>query len=379
MFFRPIFCFLVMTTVIAMTISQSQAATVGLWLFEELLDANPTESDGERVFDSSGNELHFTKSGKNGYLELSSDVPPGAPANSNSLDFTAAAQTDTPSTDLLSIGKTGQITIEFWYKTQLTDTVRRIMAQENYYPDGPWHWWSLAQALPNPFPGTASPIDFYTARPPREGTTEVFHEARYKSEDSFLDQNHEQWIHIATTVDGSGTMRMYRDGVLEDEKTGYDSFEPQTSTLRLGSNNPAGGRTGDFLIDDLRISDVALLPGNGTGVDELAWNTSLSVSQNWHHPTLMGDANNDDQVTGGDLIAVQQNFGSDYTNGTCDGMGLGDANDDCLVTGADLISVQQNFGNLIGPPALPEPTTALLLGVFTFVLGRRPADTHNSA
>ena len=60
-------------------------------------------------------------------------------------------------------------------------------------------------------------------------------------------------------------------------------------------------------------------------------------------------------------------------------MGLGDANDDCLVTGADLISVQQNFGNLIGPPALPEPTTALLLGVFTFVLGRRPADTHNSA
>ena len=53
--------------------------------------------------------------------------------------------------------------------------------------------------------------------------------------------------------------------------------------------------------------------------------------------------------TGGDLIAVQQNFGTIYLvwgDTNCDGIGLGDANDDCQVTGADLIAVQQNFGTV---------------------------------
>ena len=75
---------------------------------------------------------------------------------------------------------------------------------------------------------------------------------------------------------------------------------------------------------------------------------------------LQGDANNDNQVTGGDIISVQQNFGTDYTNGTCDGLGLGDANDDCLVTGADLIAVQQNFGKVLAAP-VPEPAMVALL------------------
>ena len=77
---------------------------------------------------------------------------------------------------------------------------------------------------------------------------------------------------------------------------------------------------------------------------------------------LTGDANNDLQVTGGDLISVQQNFGKVYpSDPACDGMGLGDANDDCLVTGADLISVQQNFGKVAAAP-VPEPVAMLLAG-----------------
>ena len=63
-------------------------------------------------------------------------------------------------------------------------------------------------------------------------------------------------------------------------------------------------------------------------------------------PALLGDANKDDQVTGADLISVQQNFGM---------VGpiplLGDANNDGQVTGADLISVQQNFGSVLGVPS----------------------------
>ena len=77
--------------------------------------------------------------------------------------------------------------------------------------------------------------------------------------------------------------------------------------------------------------------------------------------TLLGDANNDGQVTGADLIAVQQNFGN---VGDADGLLLGDANDDGQVTGADLIAVQQNFGNVLSASAsIPEPATLALLGM----------------
>ena len=90
---------------------------------------------------------------------------------------------------------------------------------------------------------------------------------------------------------------------------------------------------------------------------------------------LLGDANNDNLVTGGDLISILQNFGKDYTNGACDGMGLGDANDDCLVTGADVISVQQNFGKTAAP-AVPEPAAVLLWGLGLLVAARWPASSR---
>ena len=70
---------------------------------------------------------------------------------------------------------------------------------------------------------------------------------------------------------------------------------------------------------------------------------------------LLGDANGDGQVTGADLIAVQQNFGK-----TGDSPLAGDSNGDGQVTGADLISVQQNFGKALAAP-VPEPATIVLL------------------
>ena len=81
---------------------------------------------------------------------------------------------------------------------------------------------------------------------------------------------------------------------------------------------------------------------------------------------LLGDANNDNLVTGADLITVQQNFGNVDSNEPTDGLFFGDANDDGLVTGADLITVQQNFGN-VAAAAVPEPASIasllLLLGL----------------
>ena len=80
---------------------------------------------------------------------------------------------------------------------------------------------------------------------------------------------------------------------------------------------------------------------------------------------LLGDANNDNQVTGADLVIVQQNFGNVDPNTPTDGLFIGDANDDGKVTGADLIIVQQNFGNTLAPVGaeVPEPAWACLLAL----------------
>ncbi len=89
---------------------------------------------------------------------------------------------------------------------------------------------------------------------------------------------------------------------------------------------------------------------------------------------LPGDANNDNQVTGSDLVVVQQNFGNVDPNDPINGLFLGDANDDGQVTGADLIVVQQNFGNTLGQvnAAVPEPASIGLLALVSVgVLARR--------
>ena len=78
---------------------------------------------------------------------------------------------------------------------------------------------------------------------------------------------------------------------------------------------------------------------------------------------LIGDANNDGLVTGLDLIAVQENFGSTEVGDPPTGGLPGDANDDGRVTGLDLITVQENFGRIRTPDfaPVPEPRTALVL------------------
>jgi len=59
---------------------------------------------------------------------------------------------------------------------------------------------------------------------------------------------------------------------------------------------------------------------------------------------LLGDADNDGFVKGGDLLAVTNNFGS---IGPADGLLLGDADDDGLVKGGDLLAVTNNFGAVL--------------------------------
>lgn len=119
-----------------------------------------------------------------------------------------------------------------------------------------------------------------------------------------------------------------------------------------------GNKGAQYFIDDICFE---IIPAGG--------DTAAPSGCDGGPEPLPGDANNDNQVTGGDLIAVQQNFG--YVSMPADGLLLGDANDDGLVTGADLISVQQNFGN-VAAAAVPEPASAALMVVsFLGSIGKR--------
>ena len=77
-----------------------------------------------------------------------------------------------------------------------------------------------------------------------------------------------------------------------------------------------------------------------------------------------------DEVTGADLITVQQSFGNAGASPL-----QGDANDDGQVTGSDLIAVQQNFGNVANPAAAPEPAATAIF-VLAGLISRKRAKRH---
>lgn len=115
-------------------------------------------------------------------------------------------------------------------------------------------------------------------------------------------------------------------------------------------------------------------PQGGAIVGNFALLGTMPITMPLGPMVLLGDANNDFQVTGADLIVTMQNFAATYSvDPRCNGLGLGDADDNCQVTGADLIAVQQNFGNVLGGTSAltPEPTTLSVLGVWCLALIRR--------
>jgi len=176
-------------------------------------------------------------------------------------------------------------------------------------------------------------------------------------------------IELGGLFDGGGDKSLTQHDWVD--VTGNVNFTG-SATVELSFLTPFGE-------SDLNIGDrfdVVRFSRALTGVDNLTLDDSqapLMAGLSWQllvdtqslflevtNLPLWGDANNDGQVTGADLIAVQANFGG---SGPADGLLFGDANDDGKVTGADLINVQQNFGNTFGPVSaeVPEPTSACLL------------------
>ena len=175
----------------------------------------------------------------------------------------------------------------------------------------------------------------------------------------------DQSMHVVYEFDGDNeTYRLTYDGVPVDW---IDASDGTTST---GIDHPwvpsifQGGNPGPG-VNMFAFFTAAINPALGT--TEEVYIDNLVVTNLDAPDVLLGDANKDGQVTGADLISVQQNFGNVGATPL-----QGDANNDGQVTGADLISVQQNFGNVLGPAATPEPTTLALLGLAgLLVAGRR--------
>jgi hypothetical protein len=155
-----------------------------------------------------------------------------------------------------------------------------------------------------------------------------------------------------------------QDSCSDDPRCGGGNLVPLTRAEILDSSQES---VGPAQIDGLIFSDTRS-GSNEYRIDNICIviNGSLDECAAGPEPEpLIGDANGDGQVTGADLIAVQQNFGNSGDPGIS-----GDANNDGLVTGADLISVQQNFGKAAAAP-VPEPTTAASLLVLVGLIGRR--------
>src|SRR5690606_37861257 len=96
----------------------ASAETVAFYTFDTI--SGDTLSPGtERLFDSSGNNLDFNASLDFGLITLTTDKPAGAADGSyalNSLNGIGRVLT-TPSTADLHRGTTGELTVEFWFKS----------------------------------------------------------------------------------------------------------------------------------------------------------------------------------------------------------------------------------------------------------------------
>lgn len=238
-----------------------RAATVALYRFDTMADSTD-DAGGEVLFDSSGNGLDLMRLSGFGSLLLSSGLPKSAPDNSLALSSFGAAEIDSPATDLFSVGRTGSLTIEFYYKPLQNSALSVLLAQE---PGN--NGWGIYQTAADA--SGKSALVFHLTN-----DVGLYQEVATPS----IFSANGSWNHVAFAINPSGSVGIFSDGMIQVIGTGFLNIMPKTSTLRLSGENPGGNRGASFLMDDLRISDVSLPSGAGTGVGQLSWNASLSVS-----------------------------------------------------------------------------------------------------
>jgi hypothetical protein len=213
------------------------------------------------LFDVSDSGLDFTTDADNASMTLTSDV--ASLMSRNTLAFRCDNSYDcvlaTKQTSLFHPGQSGEITVEFWWKS--------IKSPQNssghllrFETDGDLDKSAIWSIDISP----SGELRFCDNRFDNSYEVSISAAAQDK-----------KWHHVAFTIDRAGTLKSYFDGKLSEEIAFKESAGPSVSRrLRIGGQNASEEHC--FLIDDLRILDVALLPGKGTGVAELSWKASLS-------------------------------------------------------------------------------------------------------
>jgi hypothetical protein len=174
-----------------------------------------------------------------------------------------------------------------------------------------------------------------------------------------------EWNHVAFTLTDTAAELWVAgetgDYVLKDAISGEDFagdlgpgeviiFDPTPFTVGRGMFNNGVTDWSDALIDEVRVSDTALLP------TEFLFLTVPAVDN--------ADFDEDDDVDGADFLIWQRGFGID--DGSAE-LGDGDANDDGDVLDDDLAIWETQFGDpatVAATLAVPEPATlAFLIGL----------------
>jgi hypothetical protein len=164
------------------------------------------------------------------------------------------------------------------------------------------------------------------------------------------------WYHVAFTLtDTDAELRVakesgayeLRDALSAQDFAGSQGevlvIDPTPFTVGRGAFNNGITDWSDAIIDEVRVSDVALTP------DQFLFLTADAPAED-------ADFDDDGDVDGQDFLIWQRGVGA---TGTGTNM-TGDANNDTNVNGDDLAVWRGQFGNP-AVAAIPEPATALLL------------------
>ncbi len=250
--------------------------TVGLWLFDTMEDTTSFTAGtfdppgGETLLDSSGNGLDFVSSTDFGTIALDFDTPSLMGVNTYSLNSNngGARQFKTPRTTLLNRGTTGELTLEFWLQyVAPSPTVGYVASYDGGSTsnrDGDWGIYGDSNGDIIFFAGFGA------------ATTDV----RTLDLGQGYDPADGNWNHLAFSVDNIGTLTSYFNGnQVQQSAIGAAGIATPAMTDFVNFGTNPGGFFGahHFKIDEFRISDTALLPGTGTGVGELAWDTQLGT------------------------------------------------------------------------------------------------------
>lgn len=257
----------VLAAVFALHVADAWGETIGLWLMEDLVDTTPAPATGEQdppggetLYDQAGNHLDFVADQNFGTVGLDTDVAAVMPVGSTSLrsESGGAGLFNTPAATLLHRGNTGALTVEFWFKSlRITPSIGYVLNFAGGNGGAFTGDWGV-------YGTNTGELRFFEYS---NGLPEVQVSATVSDGG---------WHHVAFSTDATGVLTSYLDGAMVAQTTATGAAAaPLADVLNFGSMNGSFADH-DFLIDELRISDAALVAGAGTGVGELAWNVSLA-------------------------------------------------------------------------------------------------------